>query len=81
MEKKFITYLEFSYFRDLFRTFFKMMQTDGALYSWKTDHDLLMNGREDGKADFRLREEFKPGLLSGVKMEWRELIKKDLTNE
>ena len=54
--------------------------TDATLFSWKEEGELLKKGREDGEVEFRVRETFDSVVLKGIKQDWRELVKMDLSS-
>lgn len=67
-----------------------MPSTDGALYSWKHDGDLLHNGLPNGAIgtpattgncshpsnglDFRVRDKYEPSVRAQLEHRWRKLL-------
>ena len=47
---------------------------DGALFSWKHDSDVLLNGREDGQVEFRVRTVYEPSVRAQLEHRWRALL-------
>lgn len=51
-----------------------MTSTDGALFSWRHDGELLRNGRADGQVEFRVRDKYESSVRAQLEHRWRALL-------
>lgn len=51
-----------------------MSSTDGALFSWRHDGNVLTQGREDGTVEFRVRDKYENSVRAQLEHRWRALL-------
>eukprot|EP00475_Leptophrys_vorax_P027007 TRINITY_DN38455_c1_g1_i3.p1 TRINITY_DN38455_c1_g1~~TRINITY_DN38455_c1_g1_i3.p1 ORF type:complete len:142 (-),score=27.28 TRINITY_DN38455_c1_g1_i3:98-523(-) len=48
--------------------------TDAAMFSWEIDEAVLINGRDDGHTDFRVRDKPPKGFKVRLTEDWRKIV-------